>query len=658
MSGYDVFITFKNTDAEGEKTKDYYMADSLYKELDKNGVKVFFSPVSIRKNAVYNYSEYIDKAIEESDILIAVGTCAENLNAKWVSYEITSFRNEYLSGRKDEARAGMISYVSEDVRVENLPLCLRSCEMFTGADDVVKWVKNRIRSAGGITARFDRDKDKSNVTVIIPGEYLFYRYRILKEIGRGGMSTVYLAYDEVQDKNVAVKAAFRKTLGMSVDFNIIIKSLYEEVDIMRRLDDPAFPKIYDVAESPDVMIIVMDYVEGVNLGSMIDAQGRIPEDQVIDTGIKLCRALSSLHMMSPPVIYRDMKPSNVMIRPDGNIAMIDFGTAREYKENSPADTVCLGTVGYAAPEQFGGMGQTDIRTDIYGLGVTLYHMVTGMNPKDPPYEIKPIREVDGKLSKKLEFIINKAVKRDPNDRYQSADEMLVDLNKLKKTKDKGNSFFSKLFKDRKESFSETESKPQRSVPQTVEKKMEDIMPSLIRTGYVPGSGDTSVLGADLYPETQDLLQSEKEQSAASALSGYRIASVPDTKAAVCISVPDSISAYEESGIYIYFFTSASREKVENMILESKLGDKVVIEKLFSVPADSVISVRLITDRVRFNKPKVEFMWNGSLCFCCIKTEKILSEDKRIPVEAVIETDGANPHTVSFELLIKTETRRY
>ena len=116
-----------------------------------------------------------------------------------------------------------------------------------------------------------------------------------------------------------------------------------------------------------------------------------------------------------------------MLKPDGNIALIDFGTAREFKEKNLADTTCLGTVGYAAPEQYGGMGQTDARTDIYGLGATLYHLVTGCNPSEPPYEIKPIREINPSLSSGLERIIQKCVQRNPDERYQSAAELMYAL---------------------------------------------------------------------------------------------------------------------------------------------------------------------------------------------------------------------------------------
>ena len=119
-----------------------------------------------------------------------------------------------------------------------------------------------------------------------------------------------------------------------------------------------------------------------------------------------------------------MKPANIMLQPNGNIKLIDFGIAREYKEQNLEDTVSLGTKGYAAPEQFGGKGQTDQRTDIYCLGVTLYHLVTGKNPCEPPYEIYPIRYWNPKLSAGLESIILKCTQLNPEDRYQSCAELL------------------------------------------------------------------------------------------------------------------------------------------------------------------------------------------------------------------------------------------
>ncbi len=177
----------------------------------------------------------------------------------------------------------------------------------------------------------------------------------------------------------------------------------------------------------NVIYIIEDYIEGETLGTILENNGAQPQELVIEWAMQICEALEYLHTRKPAIIYRDMKPANVMLKPDGNIKVIDFGIAREYKDQSLADTVSLGTKGYAAPEQFGGKGQTDARTDIYCLGVTLYHLLTGQNPCEPPYEIYPIRHWNPQLSAGLEAIIQKCTQLNPDDRYQSCAELLYAL---------------------------------------------------------------------------------------------------------------------------------------------------------------------------------------------------------------------------------------
>lgn len=176
-----------------------------------------------------------------------------------------------------------------------------------------------------------------------------------------------------------------------------------------------------------IMYVVMDYIEGESLDKILQHNGAQPQERVIEWAKQLCAALLYLHSQNPPVIYRDMKPANVMLKPEGNLKVIDFGIAREYKVGNLADAVSLGTRGYAAPEQFGGKGQTDERTDIYGLGITLYHLVTGQNLSELPYEIYPIRKWNPSLSSGLEAIIQKCTQLNPADRYQSCGELMYAL---------------------------------------------------------------------------------------------------------------------------------------------------------------------------------------------------------------------------------------
>lgn len=250
------------------------------------------------------------------------------------------------------------------------------------------------------------------------------KYKILNKVGQGGMSVVYLAMNEKANKQWAVKEVRKDGV---LDFESVKQGLVAETDILKKLNHPNLPSIIDVIDTQDSFIIIMDYIQGNSLNRALDEFGAQPQELVIEWAKQLCDVLGYLHSRTPAIIYRDMKPANIMLKPDGNITLIDFGTAREYKEKNLADTTCLGTVGYAAPEQFGGMGQTDARTDIYCLGATLYHLVTGMNPCEPPYEIKPIREINPSLSGGLERIILKCTQRDPNDRYQSCAELMYAL---------------------------------------------------------------------------------------------------------------------------------------------------------------------------------------------------------------------------------------
>lgn len=252
------------------------------------------------------------------------------------------------------------------------------------------------------------------------GSLIDGKYRLLSVIGRGGMSIAYMAINEKANKTWAIKEVRKDGV---LDYEAVKQGLIVETDMLKKLKHPNLPSIVDVIEDDTSFLIVMDYIEGVSLQKALEETGTQLQQDVIEWAKQLSDVLGYLHSRVPPIIYRDMKPANIMLKPDGNLTLIDFGTAREFKVKNLADTTCLGTVGYAAPEQFGGMGQTDPRTDIYCLGATLYHLVTGCNPSEPPYEIKPIREINPGLSSGLEKIIQKCTQRNPDDRYQSAAEL-------------------------------------------------------------------------------------------------------------------------------------------------------------------------------------------------------------------------------------------
>ena len=259
------------------------------------------------------------------------------------------------------------------------------------------------------------------------GMVLHSRYEIIKTIGKGGMSTVYLARDLNNKRLLAIKDVERT--GISND-QVVEQSLVGEGKMLKLLMNPHLPRIYDIIENPENIMLVMDYIEGESLDKIIAREGPQSQERVLNWGMQICEVFHYLHNLPTPVIYRDMKPANVMLKPDGTVMMIDFGTARTQKVGVEmrADTICIGTAGFAAPEQFGGIGQSDARTDIFCLGGTLYNMVTGHSPSEKPVGIQPLERWDPALAgTPIAEIIYKCTRNDPNERYQTALELYEDL---------------------------------------------------------------------------------------------------------------------------------------------------------------------------------------------------------------------------------------
>ena len=250
------------------------------------------------------------------------------------------------------------------------------------------------------------------------------RYKILREIGRGGTSCVYLAENIRLHNYWAIKEIYKSGLtGDGVNSGILIA----ESSILTKLRHPGLPSIIDIINTPQSYLIVMEYIEGVSLDKVLAQRGSCSEKDVLKWGRQLCDVLTYLHNQHPAIIYRDMKPGNVILKPDGNVVLIDFGMAREFKRYNQHDTTHLGTHGYAAPEQYNDKRQSDARTDIYSLGVTLYHLVTGQDPCLPPYGIQSIRLHNSSLSYDLDAIIQRCTQLEPEQRFQTAEEMNMAL---------------------------------------------------------------------------------------------------------------------------------------------------------------------------------------------------------------------------------------
>lgn len=255
------------------------------------------------------------------------------------------------------------------------------------------------------------------------------KYEILKVIHTSGMANVYLVLDNNLRKQWCLKEIIKSEAGRD---NIEYYSLIREASIMKRLNHPSIPRIVTIEEDGDSVFIVEDYVDGISALTWMMRNGGIGQERAVDWLKQVCDVLIYLHNRKNPIIYFDMKPENIMIQNDEKIKVLDFGISDIITEDNHTVKKPLGTPGYASPEQSIVGSEYDLRSDIYSLGKTFYHMLTGISPRVVKGDLKPLREVDSSLSMGLEVIINKCIQKNPDDRYQSVEEVLYDLKNYEK----------------------------------------------------------------------------------------------------------------------------------------------------------------------------------------------------------------------------------
>jgi serine/threonine protein kinase len=251
------------------------------------------------------------------------------------------------------------------------------------------------------------------------------RYEVLDVLGKGGMGYVYKVADLLRGRRVlAVKELRVGTLPLAK----ITESLTQfrtEARMLARLTHPNLPKVYDYFSRPKTHSIVMEYIHGRTLDQILVSRSGHPLEErlALSWALQICRAMHFLSVQKPhPIVFRDLKPSNIMIANDGRVKLIDFGIARFFKVDKREDTFVYGTPGYAAPEQYGS-GQTDVRSDIFSLGATLHYCLTGKNPSENPLNFLDPRKLNPLISRETASIVNKAVALDMEKRFQSALEM-------------------------------------------------------------------------------------------------------------------------------------------------------------------------------------------------------------------------------------------
>ena len=260
--------------------------------------------------------------------------------------------------------------------------------------------------------------------MLTPGTVLQSRYHIIRTLGSGGMGAVYLAQDmRLANRLVAVKEMIPDPTASPAEQAQAQQRFQQEASMLASLDHPNLPRVSDYFTQGGKHYLVMDYVDGQTLEDITNrTPGFFLESQVLHWATQLCDVLTYLHSRQPPVIFRDLKPGNIMVDRSGTVKLIDFGIARLFKPGKTTDTVVFGTAGYAPPEQYG-KEQTDARSDIYALGATLHHLFTKRDPAQTPFSFPSVRSLNPAVSPHVEAAIMKALVHDRIYRFQTALQM-------------------------------------------------------------------------------------------------------------------------------------------------------------------------------------------------------------------------------------------
>ncbi len=263
--------------------------------------------------------------------------------------------------------------------------------------------------------------------MLASGTMLQGRYRIIRQIGGGGQALVYLAEDTNLGGLRAIKELTPDPNASPQEQQAAYDQFQREAQILAVLNHPNLVQVWGYFRVGDEAYLVMDYIDGQTLQEIMDQSLRfLPEAAILRWAGQLCDVLDYLHRQRPPVIFRDLKPSNVMLDRSNTVKLIDFGIVRFFRPGKATDTLRMGTSGYAPPEQYEGKGQTDARSDIYSLGATLHHLLTKRDPtQHPPFSFNtaPPRSLNPAISLHVEAAITKALAYDRVHRFQSAQEM-------------------------------------------------------------------------------------------------------------------------------------------------------------------------------------------------------------------------------------------
>jgi len=253
----------------------------------------------------------------------------------------------------------------------------------------------------------------------------FTRYKFCQPLGQGGMGTVYLAEDRTNGNIQCVIKQLTNKYTDPVEHSEAIRLFQREAAILRTLDHPGIVRVYDDYATQDGRyFLVMDYVPGKNLEVMLNTGGPFNNEMTVQIGIQCCDVLNYLHNQTPPILYRDLKPSNLMLTPDGRIIFVDFGIARLFAPKEAATRVV--TAGYSPPEQY--FGKPETRSDLYALGATLAHLITGKRPK--PLNVSAPGLLNPKVLDSLDGLCRKLTAHSAEERPPNANSVRMELYKI------------------------------------------------------------------------------------------------------------------------------------------------------------------------------------------------------------------------------------
>ncbi len=252
------------------------------------------------------------------------------------------------------------------------------------------------------------------------------RYRLLREISSTEDESTFVAEDVLNGKTVAMRIIpYNYNNADAIrEAEIMFQN---QLDVLCRLEHPGLPQVLEGFTEKLEMFIVTEFFEGETLEEMIEKKRAISFEDITSWSFEMLRILDYLHSRYPPVIFRDFKPANILVRPNGKVQLINFGTARTYKPFKVQDTLIRYSKGYAAPEQYGGKGQTDARADIYAFGVTLHRLLTGHDPSSTPFKLPPIDSFGRDLPSYWQEIVSKTTELKVENRYKTVKEIMAAL---------------------------------------------------------------------------------------------------------------------------------------------------------------------------------------------------------------------------------------